>query len=152
VVEQSGATVDTPGVGTTLLVSFSPRSTGVKLLDYGAGSYVKCIAVLFTDQTVDVMSARRVSEAENIPVFCLLCCSGIQFALHAWNYLCNLCKLDMESALNQYKAFNTNLGHLPRPSVSFEQSFLPCLIHHVSPPSSSVLFRSIRTYGIASLV
>ena len=55
-VEQGGATVDTPGVGETLLISLA----GVKLLAYGAGSCVQCLAELFTEQTVDGMSAKRV--------------------------------------------------------------------------------------------
>jgi hypothetical protein len=41
-----------------LLVSFAPHSADVKIMAYG--SYVRCVAELFTEQSVDSMSANRV--------------------------------------------------------------------------------------------
>jgi hypothetical protein len=56
-VEHGGGTADTPGVGDTLLL-YVPLSA--ESLQFHVGSLVKCSALLFTEQVVTGLTARRV--------------------------------------------------------------------------------------------
>ena len=54
-------------MGKTLFVSLASHSAGVKLLAYGSRLYVQYSVELFTEQTVDGMSAKRVC----VPKLCV---------------------------------------------------------------------------------